>query len=45
MIKALKKFFAIETRQEYIERYLSESVDRVDLEFRERDLIRRGIFY
>lgn len=31
-------------RQRYIEEYLSESVDRCDLERRERELTRRGFF-
>ena len=36
--------FKGQTRQEYIESYLSKSVDRYDLEIRQRELSRKGIY-
>lgn len=51
-LKSIAYYFTMEAldqrtqdnRREYIESYLSQSVDRYDLERRERDLERKGYF-
>ena len=40
LIKALQP----QTRQQWVENYLSKSVDRYDLEARQRELTRKGIY-
>jgi hypothetical protein len=42
LMPKLRNKFGIKTTAEYIHEYLSESVDRVDLERRERELVKRG---
>ena len=44
IIKQILGMFKGQTRQEYIESYLSKSVDRYDLEARQRELSRKGIY-
>ena len=43
-LKNLLKAMRPQTKQEWIEQYLSKSVDRYDLEARQLDLTRKGIF-
>ena len=46
-MKLIKKFLKVikpQTKQEWIEAYLAQSVDRYDLEARQLELTRKGIF-
>ena len=44
LIKNILKTFKVQTKQEWIEEYLSKSVDRYDLEARQLELTRKGIY-
>ena len=44
IIKNFLQALKPQTRQEWIEEYLSKSVDRYDLEARQIELTRKGIF-
>jgi len=44
LIKTILKTFKVQTKQEWIEEYLSKSVDRYDLEARQLELTRKGIY-
>jgi hypothetical protein len=43
-IRCLIKALTPQTRQQWIENYLSQSVDRYDLEARQRELTKKGIY-
>tara|TARA_A100001011_G_C13947297_1_gene689697 strand:- start:475 stop:609 length:135 start_codon:yes stop_codon:yes gene_type:complete len=43
MLKAIKNFFT-KRRMSEVDRYLANSVDLVDLERRQQELIRKGIW-
>jgi len=43
-IKQIFDLFRPQSQQEWIESYLSQSVDRYDLEARQRELMRKGIY-
>lgn len=45
MFNWFKNTFKTKTRQQIIEEYLAESTSLQDLERRERDLERRGLYY
>jgi CTP-dependent riboflavin kinase len=38
----IKKMFNVKTKTQFVDEYLSQSVDRVDLERRERELVKMG---
>tara|TARA_A100001011_G_scaffold89529_1_gene93977 strand:+ start:209 stop:349 length:141 start_codon:yes stop_codon:yes gene_type:complete len=44
IIRKILNSFRVQTKQEWIEEYLSKSVDRYDLEARQLELTRKGIY-
>ena len=44
LIRTILNAFRVKTKQEWIEEYLSKSVDRYDLEARQLELTRKGIY-
>ena len=44
IIEALKNFFTPVTRQQWVESYLSKSESLYDLERRQRELSKKGIY-
>ena len=44
LIRTILNAFRVQTKQEWIEEYLSKSVDRYDLEARQLELTTKGIY-